>query len=745
MKRHFLFPLLLTLCLTGCQSANNTPTLSSVENVFRSVTVTLPDTATTFNDNLYILPATENTPAQVGVLYYDTYQPGAEYDTVLFTVELSAETETPVTHTTVLPAKQDGGRISGYAAAADGSYYVTEMVPGHNTFLYHLSSDGNVLSMADLAAYGTMEWAVDMVVDRDGQLVLAGEKMLLVFDESCTLVHSVSFSGVLVHMESNNDDGILVCTDTMSGDGTGEFMLLDGQLTEIEPVSMELDMPTYTEIAGIYGYDRVVWNKHGVYGRDGETGETVELCSFVNSDISSSGIQHVKMISSDLLVYRDTGGAEERLSLAIRIPQDEVVPKILVTVQINGLDREMDAAAVAFNRQSDTYRVVFDDYARYHSETDAFAASVQLDKTIAAGTDTPDIFTLTDDIYRKYADKGVFCDLYPWMDADETFSRDALLSCVLEPMAYRGELYRLTTRFRLQTIAAAESICTAYEPWTLEAFLAFAESRQQPILESYTRRELVLLFFDYGIGSFIDEGGVHFTDGRAARVLALLERYGENDFIELTSDERKAKIAAAPERYQTGDALYTNGYAIYDTTEYWQMYAMYEDTPFGIIGYPGVKGGETYVVPERSFAISAESPVKEGAWAFLTFLLAEEPTYGISGYSSLRTQFTAQLGREREMLYYYDPTNPYRHVNTAGVNAAEWLRERGFVQLTIPDTGWDSFTALVENAVCPPILYPEITDIVQEELDVYFSGGQSAEKTLDNMQKRAELVWAERR
>ncbi len=745
MQYRMLWTILLVLvCFSGCGREEHTPMLSAVENVFQTAVVTLPPEASLVGDTLYTIPETADTPARVGVLYYDGYNPRMDFDTVLYTISLAEPSAEPVATSQIIPVWREGGRISGFAPAPDGSYYATEMTTDASTMLYHVSATGEVLFSVDLSSLGTMEWTVDMVVNGEGQLVLAGEKSLWLFDDTGTLLHSLSYSGFLLGLYTTTDGRVLVLTDDIQGGGELVSVLQDGQLIKTAQAPQKRNAPSYSVTPGADEFDMTLRNTHGLYGYETDTGETTEICSFVNSDMSSD-IDNVILYSADMFAFCGYDGTTPQLGIATRVPPEEVVPKMLVTVQVDNLSTYMREAAVAFNRQNERYRVVFDDYSRYNTETDAFVSMTQLDKDIAVGERIPDIFTLTDDIYLKYVNKGVFCDLYQLMASDESFSREAILPCVLTPMEYKGGLYRLTTRFHLQTITGSETVFGEREPWTLEAFLALAEAQDTPLLESYLQNELIQLFFDYGIDNFVNESGVQFLDGRAARVLDLMERYGESDFLHLSREEKEAKKVAAPARYQAGEALYTNGYSIYDISWFLQIYAMYEDVPFRCVGYPGTDGGETYVIPERSFAISSQSPVTEGAWAFLKFMLAQENNFGGSGYPTMRVLFEEQLDREQEMLYYYQPTDADRHVNSTGENARAWLEERGVVQLTFTDAMRDCFVNLVENATYPDYMYPEITEIVQEELDAYFAGGQSRDKTLENMQKRTELVWSERK
>ena len=91
----------------------------------------------------------------------------------------------------------------------------------------------------------------------------------------------------------------------------------------------------------------------------------------------------------------------------------------------------------------------------------------ELKLALIAG-DGPDLISLDGFDYEIYADKGVFCNLYDWLDAAPDLSGDALLSPILRSMEWSDHtLYQLSPSFYLQSMYVSPEVWDPDQPFPL--------------------------------------------------------------------------------------------------------------------------------------------------------------------------------------------------------------------------------------------------------------------------------------
>lgn len=733
--------LLAQLCLGGCRNSEKLPEAASVENVFSAASSTLPEGLTTQSDVIF------NFGDRIGLFCYDGYDPNAYFDSVIYSVDLKAENP----ETTVIPRQRADAPVKAYCPDSDGGCYIIDS-DGKSAFLYHLSSDWAVLSSVDIYSLGANAYSYRITVGGGGNVYLAGDGKLFAFDADCALLYSTIYSGWLDALLTLSDGRVMLqFLDTQNS--TVKQQYVDDASKSISgsvKSPKKLNASAYTVYPGGDGYDMYLTNTLGMYGYKAESGETVELCSWINSDIVAGDVSDILVFSPDMFAahgYENSQSSHsESLSVMTRTPEDEVVPKYLITMQVNNISDQINRAAVAFNRQSDKWRVVVEDYSQYNTADDAFVALSKLDTDIISGEKIPDIFTVDDQFFDRYADKGLFCDLYTLMDSDDSFDRGDLLPCVLEPMETNGCLYQLARGFTLITVASSQSVASQYSPWTLDAMLDYADSLDNPIFVDYFRSNLLDFFFDYGIGNFVKDGACSFDDGRAARLIGLLDDYGENWYAQLSSDEKQMRLQSANGLYQGGEALLIAN-NIYMTSRFIEISVKFGGSDFAFIGFPSDSGGESYVHSTYSYAIADDSPVKAGAWEFLKFLLGEsyiEYDPIPYGYPALKSAFEKRLDDEQENIYYYNPQSTSVTVTSESADNLDYLTEQGYTIVYFTDELREKLESLVNSVTQPRVSYPDVTDIIDEELDSYFGGAKTLDETVALIQNRASICISER-
>ena len=78
--------------------------------------------------------------------------------------------------------------------------------------------------------------------------------------------------------------------------------------------------------------------------------------------------------------------------------------------------------------------------------------------------------------YENYIARGMFTDLYEFMDADSEMSRDKFLTSILDALSTEGKLYMIAPSFSVQTLAAKTKFVGDNNGMNMDDFLAAVEN-----------------------------------------------------------------------------------------------------------------------------------------------------------------------------------------------------------------------------------------------------------------------------
>jgi len=735
---------LLTLVSCGEEKAQ----LASPVNVFKSKTVTLPETYQTVSPNIIDLGD------RIGVVCHDGYNPEMNFDSVLYTIDKNGENP----ETKVLPKFRENANASGILPTSDGGYMMLDRCFEAEPYniMYLLDKDMKLVKQIDLSKYTPDYFTGQMAAGSGGNFYLATQSEAMVFDKTGEILYRIPYSGWIDGITAM-EDGRVTLSFTQSSNGARKLFYFDDaskSLGESVKAPTRLNASAITVYPGSDGYDMYLESTTGLYGYNIESGTETELCNWLNSDIVPNDIHSLHIISPDKFAMHCYGtiiGGGDTLTICVRVPEDEVTPKYLVTLQTVNTSIEMQRAVVSFNRQNDKYRVIVKDYSQYNTDEDAFASFSQLDRELVSGEYIPDILTVQSDTFEKYARLGLFYDLYKFMDKDQEINRETLLPCVQKPLETDGKLYRLAKSFRFTTMYTSKAFNVPRENWTLEKMLDLNDSADHPIIAGYFRAWLINYFFDYGMGEFIDSKNAKcsFDSETAVRLIEMIDSYGATWYAGGTGDAR-ALERENNERLKAGQMLGTN--TINSMKNLLDMsLSMDGEIPY-IIGFPTKNGGTSYVDGIDTLAISSKSPVKEGAWQFIKYYISdsyasEDETLTDAvhryGYSSIAEKCRKQLDYDETLVYYYDPSNENGIVNCTDEFNLQHLDTERYTVIEFPQEVREVFEDLINTSVNPRIRYNGVTDIIKEELDYLSAGVKTARETADIIRGRVSILVSE--
>ena len=392
------------------------------------------------------------------------------------------------------------------------------------------------------------------------------------------------------------------------------------------------------------------------------------------------------------------------------------------TVFPNGIKAFVDA----YNSTGPEVYIKTVDYSEATAKEKGYeSGSDMLQDDLRKGT-APDILLLPSgfptDWFVRY---GQFADLAPYLDADDTLSRQELLPGILQACAVGDTLPTLPLAFRLMTLVGAADVVGDGMGWNWQQFDALCAAHPQADPYYPLGRDAALLYL-------VQLGGTRYVDYAAGQA-----HLDSPDFVQRL--QSFAAYQGRPNGYNVDPkALFANGDALlefYSLSDYRQLLTLQYifDGPVGFKGFPTDDGRRSGAVALSGGQVAINQSCKDpaAAWAFLRTLFGEEAQETVSGFPVRRSalQAKAQVAQQVNISAEFFDVPIWLTVNENQL--ADW--QRG---LTQEET--DQITALVE-ATCQLYQYDgAVAEILWEEADYFYNGARTAAEAAALMQNRVQ-------
>lgn len=651
--------------------------------------------------------------------------------------------------------ENSGSSISQMAADADGNIYLLmetwSYTPEDMSSGVYMDSS-STYKVIKLDSQGNEVWtgddiASDMYIDGmacvgDSVLLNASSEVVIVGSDG-RQTGSIAVSGIdWISQVFATADGRAFAYGYMSGQGYTVVELDTEKKTTGETLDVSWTGGGYNLMAG-YGYDIFLWDNTMVAGYNIGDAEYTEVLNFIDSDIDSGNMNTFAAVGEGQFLMtsynRDTW--EQEIYILSKVAPEDVKDKQVLT--LGGLyisDSGLISDIVRFNKSNDNYRVTLKDYSKYNTDADPEGGVTQLNNDITAGN-VPDILMV--DNYNmplaSYIQKGVFEDLYTWLDNDTEMSREDFLSNVLEAFSVDGKLYQFPIGFSIATAAGKTSVVGDRTSWTIDELReVMKQYPDSSVFDLVSQSELLTACAMYFGDSYINpyEGTCDFTSEEFISLLEWAAEFpAEIDYEALDEDYWMNEYS----RYRENEVLLyiASPYGFDDIKQTKDYYFGEEMT---LIGFPVSEGNGSVIMSDTSMAISAQSSLKEGAWEFIKYFLTEEYQSDDDNWCfPVRNDvLEAQAKEATEPDYYLDENgNKVEYDNTIGIN--------GTVITIYPLTEEEAekYLEFVKSVDKTMFYNEELVQIIMEECESYFAGSKTAEATAEVIQRRASLYMSE--
>ena len=609
-------------------------------------------------------------------------------------------------------------------------------------FLECYGADGSdkwKIQLNENMAEGEYFYASSLFCNDMNQIIMDSSRGIEIYDAQGNPVK-------LIEKPNPNDSRLLRIRDNkyavISSDGSSAgIQTLDIQSGVYgEKTNLPFNYYRYQIMNGLY-YDVFLSDDYGIYGYNIGDTELTKVMDYISSDFSSNYLYQASFIDENTFVayYYDEEGVQ--LSKFEKIPAEEVVDKIELTLGCYYLNSDIKRKLIEFNKNSDQYKIFIRDYATYDTMEDYTQGMTRLNADIVAG-DVPDIMLLNSQMpVESYIAKGVFVDLNEFLEKDTEVNKEDLLPNILEALSTGGELYRISPSFSITTFAAKTADVGEEPGWTMEEAMALLASKPEgtQLLSEITSSNFMYYTMWICGQEYVDwdKGECYFNTDGFKKILEYANSLPrEIDYTAVMDDETY---------WQEMETQYRNGKTILSMQYFsgFRDYAYAKQGVFGeditLIGFPTESGMGGSLNINNTMAISAMSKHQEAAWEFVKSFLKEEFQDALTYDFPVRSDSLQKLEEKAwEKPYNIDEEgNKHEYDDYFYIGGVEVP----VVPLTKEETA--EFLEYVKSLDTLCTYNEALNNIITEETESYFSGQKSVDEVVDIIQSRAKIYVSE--
>lgn len=468
----------------------------------------------------------------------------------------------------------------------------------------------------------------------------------------------------------------------------------------------------------------------GVYGYTAGEESVARLLSWLECDLVVYSIDSVIMLSDGNMLAAST--ANQEFYILTKKPYSEVSDKTIITLATFSLGNIRYEVA-EFNRTNQNYRIHVIDY----SDIDGSVGDgiTRLATEINSGK-IPDILDVSKLPYQQYTSKGLFADLYEFIDADPSVGRADYVQGALKAAEIDDKLYQLFPMFLVNTVCGNPSVLGGSGSWTVDEFRKVMDAHPEANMAfgfSLDRETFLQAVILSGMDEYVDwtAGAAHFDTDDFAWLLEFSKKLpaqetGETNSRDYYSWDVEQAIADGSQIMAQMSAQHFMNYAGMRLSFGGQLSCK---------GFPNSGGIVSTISAHSSFSIMQHSPNKDGAWEFLKFVTGEDwqkdNTWGNLPINKkvFDREAAGSLGLEFGLTQRFNPDGSIADVNG---------------KVTQQDI--DGLIALIDSAsgISGWTLDETMWNIISEETSDFYKDVHNAEETARLIQNRVSILVSER-
>ena len=509
-------------------------------------------------------------------------------------------------------------------------------------------------------------------------------------------------------------------------------------------------------------------DQNGIYTVDPTTLAKTEILNYINSDYIYAYGNYTVLPDGRIATFRGNynpgdNSSTYAVTIFTKVPDSEITPKYLITVASAGYTYDLQQQIVDFNLASDEYRIRFVDYTRYNTDDDPDAGQTRLGDDILAGN-VPDVLIADQQFsVSKYVSKGLFADLYTFIDKDESMKREDFLENILAGCEIDGKLYEIPTNFYIQGLIGPKETIDTFRDLTIREFVDKLSTLPEGVTffrdGDVTRADLLQSLFLINYSNFIDRktGKCSINNDECRALLEFAKMMPEKSLWDRDGFDSSAFD------WDAYNNQFRDGKAIAQTISIGEFsgirdyaYSYEKNTELDFIGFPAPdRAGMIFTTDNLKFLVSAKGAFPDAAWEFVKIFLADD--YQTNQSWGFPVKKAALDAKKQAMLDQIKENEKNREENgdttgdgnniglaqatvTGDVIYDDVLYNRGVTAADVETVYGYACTAKKQF-----VYDTSLFDIINEESSAYFAGTKSLDEILPLMESRITIFLSEGR
>jgi len=414
------------------------------------------------------------------------------------------------------------------------------------------------------------------------------------------------------------------------------------------------------------------------------------------------------------------------------------------------VNADIKKRVIHYNRENSQYRVVVKEYESSEKlNLDIISGHMQdilgyPDILMAEGLPNGDSLPL-----ESYIKKGLIADVGALIAKDEQLSGQEFMENVFDAYSVDGKLMYVVPSFSLSTMAARTSLVGENlsigegNDWSMKKAAEVLEGMgpNAQLLDGLDRDTFLETVMRYRGNDFIDR-----ETGKCA--------FDSQEFIEImefayTLPEERRFAGETEEEYQLQYLrnqtllleLHVSSFLQNVDERLFYILNGYLGGDYVFVGFPAIfaesagDGKGAIIEGENVMALAAMSENRDGAWDFARYYLTEEYQKSLEISLPVRKDLFEEWARE-------ETRRPYRIDENGERMEYDLTLYRDGEEVVIPPLDQeqlDELIAYVESVTATPFEDNNVMNIINEEMESYFSGQKTAEDAAAIIQNRVQV------
>ena len=389
------------------------------------------------------------------------------------------------------------------------------------------------------------------------------------------------------------------------------------------------------------------------------------------------------------------------------------------------------------------------DYSEYNTQFDRTAGADKLALDLATGLIKPDVIIAakaTNVVAETVMEKGLYCDLTPYLEKDPHINQNNVFGTVLESFSTPdGKIWGLSDVMAAQTLLGNDALLgdlAGKSGWTVGEMLDYAESLPNGVLLMDLSQEggQRALLGENGYLSFVDltAGTCSFDSPDFLRWLRFLGALPDQSEYVKTSPLAKVD---PEEQY----SFYHNNKIALRELPYFNLYSMVRDPiAFGTkdytrIGYAGAEGTVFDLIFSSTFMIGTDASAPDLAWELIAACMEPDRK---DVYDELCEEY-----RDVYIISYFSGGGGVAQKDPELEYSEDSLEKPGYIIEFTEEDAARLKKDLDSRSVTPIAgrLPSEIREIIEEEISAFLGGKSTAETCASAIRSRVSIWLAEHR